>query len=658
MVKNTASYCKSIITAGIFVSCFVSLQYSPVAAQTAKVPEQELFLFVEAGQKALAAGRYDQAIEAFEAVLDSDPKSLEALAGKARALANTRRTDSALLLIEKISPAHPKYMLEHAAIYLLANQPEKALAKIDLAKESAANLKGRTGYEDIDLHFERQLVFMRGEALYAVGGYDLAMEEFKLSEKLGSGAKASRAIGDTYTALGQFIPAEKAFTRAVSLRQHDGSALRKRADIRRRLGRIDEALEDYGEALLYTTPGASQLAGHASALRQAGENEAAVSELRRLLKLTNEPRSVRYHLAATLIDANRPHDAERHLNAIGEWPEKSVALMFQRGRMHLAFGEAEKAAEYFRAALKQRPNDPNVLYNNAVAALEKGNIEEGTDYLSRAAIRAPADAMIRGAIGRVKLARGEDREALAFFNAAVKARPADNEARIQRAGAFLALGRPDLARSDTNTILKSDPSDLHAVMFTAQAELALGNAQQALMMTDALRNSATYKARGFLLRARALTALNNPDEALAALEQAKNNQADLDQIAIAKGDAYMAAGRAELARAAYHESVALTRNAPATLAKRGEAYYALGLYELAEADFSDALGVFRDDKYLMLKRGLARRALNRCEDAITDFDTLLASDPSNAEAEKARGYCRIESGKVFSGISDVVSSWF
>jgi len=55
---------------------------------------------------------------------------------------------------------------------------------------------------------------------------------------------------------------------------------------------------------------------------------------------------------------------------------------------------------------------------------------------------------------------------------------------------------------------------------------------------------------------------------------------------------------------------------------------------------------------------LARRALDRCDEAVQDFDVILVANPGNWEAEKARGYCRIESGSVLSGIGDVVSSWF
>lgn len=629
----------------------------PCAAQVLSA-QGDGYLLTQSGWAALAAGRYEAAMETFESALEADPRDLDAIAGKARAMASVGETRSALKLIQLISPSRPKYLLEHAAIYLIDKRPERALAKIDRARETAAALQSREGYEHLGREFEQRLTFMRGEALYALGGFDRALQEFKVARELGGGANASRALGDTYAARGDLALAEAAFDDAIAQRRHDGNAFRKRGDVRRKRGDIDGALKDYDEALLYVEPDANLLAARASALRSAGDNGGAVAELQRLLKISTDKRAVRYHLASTLIDAERPREAERHLTAIGSWPEASVALLFQKGRARMAMRDPANAAVFFRDALKQRPGDPTLLYNRAVTLLALGETEAGMDNLSRAAVRAPADPMIRGAIGRVKLARGEEREALAFFNAAVKARPEDSAARTQRASAFLALGRPDLALSDARKALELNPTDMIAVARATQAELSLGNAQNALDMTNALTKSKTQQARGFLLRARALTALSRPDDALAALEQARNSDAKLDQIAIAQGDAHMAAGRTEAAREAYERSVALTSGAPATLAKRGEANYALGRYDLAEADFSDALRAFRNDHDLMLKRGLSRRALDRCDEAVEDFDVLLVANPGNWEAEKARGYCRIESGNVLSGIGDVMSSWF
>ena len=629
----------------------------PSAAQSIS-GQQGAYLLIQSGWAALAAGRYDAALETFESALEANPHDLEAMSGKARALASIGETRPALKLIQKISHANPEFLLEHAAIYLIDEQPERALEKVDQAREAAENQRYKPDAQPLGPEFDRRLAFMRGESLYALGGYYRALEEFRTARQLGSGTNALRAIGDAHAALGDYKKAEVAFNDAIVHRRHDGNAFRRRGDVRRKLGNIEGALKDYDEALLYIEPDVDLLAARAETLRAAGDIGGAVADLQRLLKVSDDKRAVLYHLASALIDADRPREAERHLASIGAWPEASVALMFQKGRARMALRDPANAAVFFREALKQRPGDPTLLYNRAVALLALGETEAGMDNLTRAAVRAQADPMIRGAIGRVKLARGEDREALAFYNAAVKARPEDPAARTQRAGAHLALGRPNAALADAREALRLDPDNLTAVMRVTQAELSLGHAQNALDMTPALTKSRSARAKGFLLRAKALTALGRPDDALAALEQAKNSDAKLDRISIAQGDALMVAGRTEEARRAYERSVALTEGAPATLAKRGQANYALGRYDLAEADFNDALKSFRGDQDLMLKRGLALRALDRCDEAVKDFDMLLVANPSNWEAEKARGYCRIESGSVLSGIGDVVGSWF
>jgi len=213
---------RTILASATFVILMGTI--SPSSARSAS-EQQGAYLLTQSGWAALAAGRYDAALETFESALDTHPRDLEAMAGKARALASIGETRPALKLIQKISPNNPNFLLEHAAIYLIDDQPERALEKVEQSRKAAEKNRFAAGSVPLGQEYDRRLAFMNGEngeALYALGGYYRALEEFRTARKLGSGANASRAIGDAHAALGDYKNAELAFNDAIMQRRHDG----------------------------------------------------------------------------------------------------------------------------------------------------------------------------------------------------------------------------------------------------------------------------------------------------------------------------------------------------------------------------------------------------------------------------------------------------
>lgn len=641
------------------VICTASLQFSgPAGSQQAEDPQT--FLLIQAGWSSLGAQRYDAALSNFDRVLTVDPSSLSAKTGRARALAGLGQIDEALAITAQLRSIDPKFQLEDAAILLIDKQPQKALAQIDAAAAAFRKTVNAETNRREHNNFFRRAFFLRGDALYLLGGYERAGSDFKRAKDFGGGAAADRGIGDAYFALRNYSEAEKSYTTALQSRRYDGGAYRRRGRVRYLQGKIEPALTDFKEARVYLDDSVGLLSEYSEALIVAGNHADAVTMLTRLLKASEGnaeyQRKVRYHLAAALITANRPVEAEGQLAALESWRDMDVPRQFQRGRARYMQRDFVGAIRHFDAALSARKGDPQILYNRGISWLRLGEVEAALNDLSEAAVRAPGDPDIRDAIGRIRLSRGENDEALAFYNAAVKAQPNDHIPLIQRANARLATGNAELALNDANRALRMRPDNLEATEIAARALLVQGRTSESLELSKKLSATNSKKKEGFLLQAQAQIRNGNPDQAISLIDQANNFNADPTKMTILKGDAYASAEDFESAFQFYDEAARMSGNDPFILVKRGDVQTELGRHEGAANDYTLALERYRLSPSLIQKRGNSLYRLGLCAQAMADFDRVLAISPNDNAAMRARGNCRVKSGKLISGFSDIFRS--
>jgi len=642
--------------AAIALAC--ALAATPLAAQQGM--SDDPYLLTQSGMASLGAQRYDAALGYFEEALLKNPGYLEADAGKARALAGLGQYSEALAITSRLSKIEPKYKLDDATILLLVKKPERALQQIDNAAQLVLGDNELSITMSQNQEFYRRAHYLRGEAYYMMRGYERAGADFELARSLGAGSPAMRGIGDTYVALSDLPAAEAAYTKALNHRRHDGLAYHRRARVRHLRGDLEGALSDFKEAEVYLDNSREFLSQYAEALVDAGNHSEAATILNRLLRVARgDPdyqRIVRYHLAAALIDAGRPRDAEAELSSIEGWSDIAVERHFQRGRARFAMRDYTGAIRFFDNALALRRGDPEVLYNRGIAWLRLDEVEKALNDLSEAAVRDPGNARIRDAIGRVRLSRGEYQEALAFYDAAVKAHPSEIQPLIQRANAHLSTGDAEKALADAEKALRIDERNMDATAAAAGAMLALGRPNESLDYAELLVRSVSKKKEGYLLSARASIAQGRPEQALANIEQARNHGAEPSRLALLTGDAYALADRYNEALDFYDKGVRLTGGSPYAIIKRAEAHDALGNDMRAVQDYSTVLELYPTSYDLHLKRGEVYKRLGECASATDDFNRALAIVPGDNAAIRARGKCNISSGKLVSGFRDLFRS--
>jgi Flp pilus assembly protein TadD len=156
-----------------------------------------------------------------------------------------------------------------------------------------------------------------------------------------------------------------------------------------------------------------------------------------------------YTHAMKAMGALKPHD----------WP-----LLFQRGIMYDSAGDWKKAEADFYAALKLRPDEPQILNYLGYSWLIRGlKLEEAESMLKRAVEAAPEEAQIIDSYGWALYLRGKYQEAFIQLDKAISLMPADPTLNDHYGDILWKLGRHREAKYHWERALLFNPSEEEAI---------------------------------------------------------------------------------------------------------------------------------------------------------------------------------------------------
>ena len=363
---------------------------------------------------ALRAGATELAVHAARrAAQGGRGRDADVLLG--RALFLDGQVDASLTHLARLVHAEPGLSLELEFLRVLASSGELALAErgLDRLLESRGRrpeillLRGLLNLESDDLDaaagdFNEVLssgydvyeaLYYLGEIAAAQGRRERALRYFR---RIGAGAyllPAQFSIAALYAATGD---------EASALAQLDGFAgaypryafdmLDGRARLLQRLGRDEEALQTYGEALSFKPDSLRLLIARGTLLDRLGRLEPALADLQRAVELA-------------------PDDADA-LNTLGY-------TLANRTRRH---AEAEA---YIRLAMQLQPDSPAIMDSLGWVLFRRGREDEALSCLQLAYDWLP-DAEVAAHLGEVLWAMGDREAARSVWAEAAEAEP-DNK---------------------------------------------------------------------------------------------------------------------------------------------------------------------------------------------------------------------------------------
>lgn len=273
------------------------------------------------GFELLRAGRYAEAVEVFDAVVDARPGDGPSLYGGALALFNLRRVDEA----ERVAQDAVRVSVAAAA------KPPSDPSEADKANDQAAEALTLLGV----------ILAVKGDNAGALSAVTKATE---LAPK---NFDARLALGRALFGAGDPAGAAVAFRAAIALRPQETTARFYLATALETAGDYDSALTEY-RALVAVDPKSAE--GHLGLgvllVKLGGEKtKEGIESLERAIALNGDLYEARINLGRALVREGRAGEAVEHLRRAVELAPKNPEPHYQLALAYRRLGKAREAAE-------------------------------------------------------------------------------------------------------------------------------------------------------------------------------------------------------------------------------------------------------------------------------------------------------------------------
>src|SRR5947209_13993375 len=222
----------------------------------------------------------------------------------------------------------------------------------------------------------------------------------------------SRRILRSLLPLAAIVSGSLALAGCNSVRDMTSSiGLRESTELPRSEGALNRFAEDWGQRYDRNPKDKTTAMTYANALRALGQHAQAVAVLQGLAARNPQDRDVLGAYGKALADAGRLKEAASVL-ANAHTPERpNWSILSAQGSVADQLGEHEQAQNYYKAALRMRPDEPSVMSNLGLSYALNKQLPEAEQTLRDAANNARADMRVRQNLALVLALEGKFAEA-------------------------------------------------------------------------------------------------------------------------------------------------------------------------------------------------------------------------------------------------------
>ncbi|MCY3928052.1 MAG: tetratricopeptide repeat protein [Acidobacteria bacterium] len=303
-----------------------------------------------------------------------------------------------------------------------------------------------------------------------------------------------QAIASTYD--GNDEGAVAALDRVLGLVPNDLAARTRRAYALLDLGSFEHAAAECRRILELDPGHSAAYLGLGRIEFEAGRFEKAIEHFARALEGQPEGSAIHHRIGLALRRLGRREEAADHLARNQQIPVSyadplysamqalnvSRKAIFARGAEAMRTGNPEVALVAFEAALRALPDDPETLFNVAMALVDLGDKPAAEARLREAIALDPDYREPRFNLALILAERNDFAGAEQHFRRATEIDPDDLDARTRWADTLTRLGRADEAIEVLDAVLAADGA-------LPSARLALGAAHQARGRLEAARTA-------------------------------------------------------------------------------------------------------------------------------------------------------------------------
>jgi tetratricopeptide (TPR) repeat protein len=357
----------------------------------------------------MLGGTYDQqkdykkSIDAYQHAIALDRDNLDAIRGLAEALLNDGQTAKALQQFQVIADANP----EDARTYVRIAEIYRRQGKLDQAVQSLKNAQSMVKESD-------QISYALAEIYQAQGRYDDAIQQLQSYLKSSENSvspddKDKRSIflerlGTVYRDNNQEQQAVDTFRQMLPL--GDDSAKRGYQELidTYREGKDWQKATDVAKEATEKLPNDRDLKiVYASQVADMGQPDAAIEQVKSMLKGNSDDRDVYVRLAMMYSRLKRWPEAEAALDKadqLSNKPEDRQEVAFLRASGYERQKKYTEAEDLFRKLIKESPDNAAALNYLGYMMADRGeNLDEALGLIKKAVDQEPANGAYLDSLG-------------------------------------------------------------------------------------------------------------------------------------------------------------------------------------------------------------------------------------------------------------------
>jgi len=248
-----------------------------------------------------------------------------------------------------------------------------------------------------------------------------------------------------------------------------GETFLKLANVLERAGKKKEAAQALEHASRLKPADPQLWQRLAQSRRASGDLPGAIASLKRVVELQPSRQGPRLELAEALLAAGDKRGAAEQLRQAARLTPADAALWLRLARLQEELGDKSGLAQSYQRLADLKPNQPDILYNLAVIALERDNLPEALGYLEKALAAKPGDREIREAMLDVLTQMGRWEAAAKLAGELIAEKP--DAKVVLRIYPSFAQNRPDQLAELLDALIKAGSQEVK--IYETRAALAL-----------------------------------------------------------------------------------------------------------------------------------------------------------------------------------------
>lgn len=623
---------------------------------------------------------FEKALEAFDALLEINPKDTVAWQYRGNILRYLDRPDEALEAFEKALAFDPenipaRYFKGLTLGYL--NLPEKSLEAFRGVIERDPENAGALYYS--------------GLALNQLGRHTEAVSALSEALKINPdnpGAWYYRGV--SLYILGKCMEALEAFEKTLALEPSHAGAWEGKAKAHLSLGRRREALRACEKAIELEPSSAGAWETQGKILKGIGRREEALGAFEKSLILEPMNAENRLEKGRLLGSLGRCGEALLEFESVLQIDSSLTEAKINKGKALLAIGNYQKALDSFSKTLKEGTENSESWGGMGSCLLALGKYYEAMKAYERALALGTENSCTLSGIGEIYYELGDLTRALEFFEQALSLDIENAFAWNGKGNALCKLGKYREALEAYENLLTLDyeslPARYNKGIVLSRLKARLKNSGESLenqfqtafkkyLELSGKLSENKIGSEGWKCRGLAFAELGEYEEAIKAFDRAAEYSPEYITPAVYKGISLICLKRYEEALVLFEQAeeifytnmgaegkgdpdeekkaeeswmmnfamnfagkkpiLEILRNA------KGFALDALGRYKDALEAFEDARKVSGNGKISFSGKGIVFAHCGKWKKAIEEFDSVLILDPENVPASVMKAFALI-----------------